>query len=84
MFTVHNVGMGDDGGPAVGDALCSFRTYAAAKSYAHNSAQDFYWGTVVVDERRAIVDWGDVWRQVGAGAEIAPPAYARRYQEKHP
>jgi hypothetical protein len=76
LFTVHVCA---DGNPGIGPALRSFRQYPAAKRYAERKANDYHYGTLIVDDVREIIDWGNGWTLAkDCEVEVPPPAYARR------
>jgi hypothetical protein len=75
-FTVH---VCVDGNPGIGPELRSFKQYPAAKRFAERKADDYHYGTVIVDDELRLADWGDMWTWASdCGEEVEAPTYARR------
>ena len=74
-LTVH---VCERGNPGIGRALRTFTGYPEAKRYAERRANDFQWGTVIVDQIRQLADWGNGWTLADdCEVDVEAPSYAR-------
>ena len=68
-----------DGNAEHGHLLKEFQQYPAAKRYAEKHAHNHHFGTVIIDTKLDIADWGSEWSLANDAEILAEaPDYSRR------